>query len=426
MYRLTQSILTLLTLCVWGGTVFGQGSERWVFEGLITETDTALTQELQSGWILSGSFLLNTIQMQEQISEGDERSGRFVGGISEGELTVDQYYNVLFEATQESGLAGFDFQNNNLEEDGRDLLGWFFPLKGKLADTEWISAWLQIWLMDPDGNMINHLPVKISPYGMDWKSGWFRLTFKNESGESAHVDGRIENFSPESSVNEEENTQWYSVATDLSRQLFERDLTINLLEKELSDVQERMDGLRRMVDLLVEERSNLEEENEILREQAENADPAVIDKLASLTTDKFLLENQLEDLSGENESLQGKLNQSERDRVELLRKLQELESKLQKEEPEEIEQVRTDKVELIPMEFPIPILQQEDEQKVLLPEDEPVDSLPKTVEPQVNEPEVIEPVELKPEIQQTPVKSEQSKSNNKPRSLSRKGPRKFR
>ncbi len=271
MYRLTQSILTLLALCVWGGAVFGQGSERWVFEGSITATDTALEPELQSGWVLSGSFLLNTIQMQEQISEGDERSGRFVGGISEGELTVDQYYNVQFEANQELGLAGFDFQDNNFEEDGRDLLGWFFPLNGKLADTEWISAWLQIWLMDPDGNMINHLPVKISPYGMDWKSGWFRLTFKDESGESVHADGRIENFSPESRVNEDVNTQWYSVATDLSRQLVDRDSTINLLEKELSDVQERMDGLRRMVDLLVEERSNLEEENELLRERAETA-----------------------------------------------------------------------------------------------------------------------------------------------------------
>src|SRR5210317_419877 len=130
-------------------TAEGQGADYWIFEGLITETSTSLAPDLQSGWVLSGSFLLDPLELNAQFTEDNRHSGRMTGGITEGEMTVDLYHQVLFEAFQQPGLAGFDFQDNSIEEDGRDLFGWFFPLVGQLGETGWKSTWLQIWLMDP-------------------------------------------------------------------------------------------------------------------------------------------------------------------------------------------------------------------------------------------------------------------------------------
>lgn len=306
----------------------GQAEEVWIFEGLITESDTGLAPDLQSGWVLSGSFMFNSLEIKPQFASEDGHSGRMTGGVTGGEMTIDLYHQVLFEAFQGPGLAGFDFQDNAIEENGRDLLGWFFPLVGDLGETGWKSTWLQIWLMDPRGDMISHVPVKVSPYGIDWQSGWFRITFVNDAGDSAHADGRVELFCPQSGAADEDSAPWYKIASDLSQILQQRDKSIRLLETELSDVKSRMEGLRRMVDLLVEERTNLQHDNALLQEKAAIADPEAVQKLAELTVEKSLLESRIVDLSSENESLQAELDQSHKERNDLQQRLRELESQL--------------------------------------------------------------------------------------------------
>ena len=325
MIHRTRVLIPAMSMAWLAVMAAAQTSDRWIFEGLITESDPALAPDLQSGWVLSGSFLFNSLEMQAQHTSENHHSGRMTGGVTEGEMTVDLYYQVLFEAFQEPGLAGFDFQDNTIEENGRDLFGWFFPLVGQLGETGWSSTWLQVWLMDTRGEMISHVPVKIPPYGIDWQSGWFRITFANGEGETVHADGRIELFCPESSADAQDATPWYKIAGDLSRQLRLRDRTISLLEEELSDVRSRMEGLSRMVDLLVEERSELQRENELLQEKAAAADPQSIRKLAELTVEKSLLEARIDDLSVENDSLQVELQQSQQERENLRMRLQELE-----------------------------------------------------------------------------------------------------
>ncbi len=320
-------------LCMFVLISLGQGShaqaaERWIFEGLITEADPVLAPDLQSGWVLSGSFLLNALELQPQFTSEDRHSGRMTGGVTETEITVDLYRQVLFEAVQQPGLAGFDFQDNTIEADGRDLFGWFFPIVGDVADTGWRSSWLQIWLMDPEGDMISHIPVKVSPYGIDWKSGWFRLTFVDDAGNSVHADGRIEVFCPESGIDDQDGSPWYAIAADLSQQLVQRDQTIRLLEAELSDVKERMEGLRRMVDLLVDERASLQEDNALLQEKAAAADPEMLEKLTELTAEKSLLESQISELSGENEALRTELLRSQQDKQDSLDRMHQLEQQL--------------------------------------------------------------------------------------------------
>ena len=188
MIHRTGSLICVLSMALMAAVATAETSDPWIFEGLITESDPVLAPDLQSGWVLSGSFLLNLLEMQVQHTSEDRHAGRMTGGVTEGEMTVDLYHQVLFEASQKPGLAGFDFQDNTIEENGRDLFGWFFPLVGQLGETGWKSTWLQVWLMDPSGEMISHVPVRISPYGIDWQSGWFRITFANTGGETAHAD----------------------------------------------------------------------------------------------------------------------------------------------------------------------------------------------------------------------------------------------
>ncbi len=395
--------LLLFTMAIGLPVVTGYGAEpqRWVFEGLLTEASPSLAPQLVSGWVLSGSFDFSPLEVEEDFREPELRSGRMTGGISRGELTVDLYYQVKFQAVQGDGMSGFDFQNDHPEEDGRDLLGWFFPMQGELGTTGWTLEWLQVWLSDPAGKMITHLPVQIPPSGLNWKTAWFRLTFANEQGKEAYADGLIKVFSPESNLDAVSDAEsWYAVAADLSTQLVQRDATILSLREELDAVRIRMEGLQRMVDLLVEERSSLQEENLLLSEQAEAADPEVLEELAALTAEKSILEDTMVGLTEKADSLQLRLAASENERLQMEARIAELEAA--RVTPEVAEQVSP----------PPPELQVE-------PVPEPLPSPPVPV------------VEMEPEdvfVEQVEPTSQPEESDEKERfsSIRRRGPRKFR
>ncbi len=322
---LSQSFLTVL-LAVVCLPAAGQESTVWIFEGLITEADPALAPDLQSGWVLAGSFNYTPLEMTEQPVESEPGAGRLAGGVTDAELTVDLYYQVHFSAEQVDGLAGCDYRDNDPDKDGRDLLGWFFPVRGQLKDSEWNSTWLQVWLADSSGNMIRRVPPAIPPFGLEWDHGWFRLTLRNAEGQTVYVDGRMEYFGPEGDGDEDLAGQWKDVADHLGKILAERDDTISRMQGELDEYRSWIDGLRRMVDLLVQERSHLQEENSLLQEQAKAADPEVEAAMNELNVQKSLLEGEIDDLSGKNRALAESLADSESERRQLRLQLQELEA----------------------------------------------------------------------------------------------------
>jgi hypothetical protein len=370
MKRFAMLVPVLTAALGWGLSVDAQELERWIFEGLITESAPELAPSMQSGWVVSGSFRFNGLEMEEEPVESGLRAGRMSGGIHDAELTVDLYYQVQFEAAQADGLVGFDYQDDNPDKDGRDMLGWFFPMKGKLGETGWSLKWLQVWLTHPEGKMIRHLPVAISPYGIDWHVGWFRMTYENEKGEVAHADGRIEIFSPEANLDDgDDSGQWYAVAADLSGKLVERDATIQSLRTELQEIQLRVDGLRRMVDLLVGERAHLREENALLKEQADAADPGVLGKLAELEAEKSLMETELSSLTEKTVELEQALHQSEIEKLALL-------SDLEKQSPPIAEDSDSIPVEsTLPGEMPLGVVRIVEKEPVIehIPQEEATD-----------------------------------------------------
>ncbi|MEX0331657.1 MAG: hypothetical protein AB3N64_09570 [Puniceicoccaceae bacterium] len=403
----------LTALMALGGMgLVAQETEQWLFEGLITEADPALAPDLQSGWVLAGSFFFNRLELQEEPVPPEARGGRLAGGIGQTELTIDLYHQLHFEARQVPGLAGFDYQNNDPDFDGRDMLGWFFPVQGELKDSGWTSRWLQIWLADPEGEMIRNVPPRISPYGIDYQSAWFRLTFENAAGEPVYADGRIDLFAPRTEVDSmDEETSWRGVAIELSDELMRKDSVIEELRQDLAASIARLEGLRNMVDLLVEERESLRQENRILQEEAEKADPQVQEKLTELEVEKSLLESRIDELSGQNQALAESLASSEVERLQLMQQL------------EDMENLRSQ-----PVADSTGV--QSASSVVVTRDNQPVGSMTIVEEPMVIEkPVLIEkriPVkETPPETKVSPPPASKEKPK-KPRFTKRHGPRKFR
>lgn len=300
---------------------------RWVFEGLITQAAPELAPDLQSGWVLSGSFLFDPLELEEAIPMNEVRSGRLEGGISEGELTADLYYRIHFEASQVSGYAGFDYQKNDPDQDGRDLIGWFLPMAGQLKESGWRSTWLQVWLSDPEGRMLPTAPPAVPPGGFQWEAAWFRLSFINDNGQEAAAEGRMEIFSPESAVERRDpESELSAIISDLGNRLVERDATIAELRADLASQRDRLSGLRSMVDLLVDERAALRSEVGRLEEQVQLVDPTVQEELAEKTAEKALLEQQIAEMNEANVALEARLGKSEARRRELMDRIADLEN----------------------------------------------------------------------------------------------------
>ncbi len=320
-------ILKLLTGLspLWSGLLCSaEGADSlWIYEGPVTRVDPVLASDFEIGWVLSGSFQLDPIEMGDDPSFRESRSGRLTGGIREGELTIDHYHQLQFEALQATPLAGFDYMNNDPAEGDRDLVGWFFPMEGTCGEDGWTSTWLQIWLADPEGSMITEVPPSILPRGLAWESGWFRLSFVNESGERAFIEGSLEVFGPAGeAVPGNEAEVWAAVAGDLADRLRQRDRTIDGLRDDLGRARERLDGMQRMIDLLVEERAHLEDDNERLNASLRDADPESAERVAELEAEKALLAEDLSLLKEEKADLETRLRRSAMERRKLREKLE--------------------------------------------------------------------------------------------------------
>ncbi|HKJ91321.1 MAG TPA: hypothetical protein VJ960_09340 [Oceanipulchritudo sp.] len=308
MVRILRLLAVLIPL--WSGeSAAAREARLWTYEGLVTHVDPELAPGLASGRVLSGSFVLAALEMEEDPDFRKSRSGRLTGGIREGELTIDHYYQLQFEALQATPVAGFDFLDNDPDADGRDLLGWFFPLEGVLSGTGWTSRWLQVWLADPEGRMIPVVPPPIPPHGFAWESGWFRLAFVNETGATAFIEGSLKIFGPVAEAAQESEAEaWAMVAADLATRLQERDRMLESVREELGRARERLEGMQRMLDLLVEERAHLQDDNERLNASLKLADPGQVGRVAELEAEKALLAQTLDLLQDEKAELENRLH----------------------------------------------------------------------------------------------------------------------
>jgi hypothetical protein len=289
------------------------GTDRWFFEGVVERVPDELGETIRTGWRLEGSFLFTALN-QELVSESAEGSeGRLVGGVADLGFALTEYYQPLVGGAQGEGPAGFDYRDNDPAADGRDWMGWFFPLQSTERNPDWEPQWLQVWLFDPEGQLLQQRPPVLSPYGLDWDSAWFRLRMRNHGEDlTADIEGPLRVFDP--SLGQplpSETDRLLAAVEDLAERLRERDRLLQLRTGELLEAKERLRGLRAMVDLLVEERASLEKENERLQVQLDSTDPRERERLAALEAEKALLASELDSLETERDGISSRLAKAE-------------------------------------------------------------------------------------------------------------------
>jgi hypothetical protein len=278
----------------------GEGS-LWVFEGRLEHVDAALVPDLKSGWVLSGSFFIDPAQMEPDVDAAAMGKPRLAGGIENAEMTVDLYYQVRFAATQGDGLAGYDWLAATNEAAAQVV--YFLPFTGQLEQTDWSIRWVQVslrgdWQVAP-------LP---EDSWLDWKSGFFRLIFSDSAGQTAEGWGSVTLFGPAGEAELNETEGWRAALADLGRLLGERDTAIASLESALGEAREKMAVLQRMLDMMSQQRLEVEAENrrlldrleaipavERLREASFEAERALLmEALDESETRQALLEKQIE------------------------------------------------------------------------------------------------------------------------------------
>lgn len=306
------------------------GTDRWFFEGVVERVPDELGETIRPGWRLEGSFLFTALE-QELVSESaDGSEGRLVGGVGDLGFALTEYYQPRVSGAQGEGAAGFDYRDNDPVADGRDWMGWFFPLQSTEKNPDWEPQWLQVWLFDPEGQLLQQRPPVLSPYGLDWDSAWFRFRLHHqEEGLTADVEGPLRVFDP--SLGQPlppETDRLHAAVDDLAQRLRERDRLLQVRTGELLEAKERLRGLRAMVDLLVEERASLETENDRLQEQLDSTDPRERERLAALEAEKALLASDLESLQTERDGISSRLAKAESRILRQLDTIRELEAEV--------------------------------------------------------------------------------------------------
>lgn len=280
----------------WGACALGEGAEtagaeEWFVEGLVETVDEELRSLVEAGWRMEGSFGLRLLEMAP-VGESGGGSGRLAGGIEAGAFVLEEYYEAQWRGRQRAGLAEVSYEEGGgFGESAGDLMSWSIPVSGELGDGAWEATWLQVWLWDEDGELLWQRPPVISPYGLAWESGWFRLRLLGQAGEEADVEGQLRVFDPLAGgeIPPEEDRLRAKVG-DLAELLRSRDRTVESMGAELEKLREQLAGAGRMVDRLAVEREQMESAAERLEEQLMATEPAGRQKLAALEAEKALLE----------------------------------------------------------------------------------------------------------------------------------------
>lgn len=311
----------------WLGGIPAMAEVPYVFEGRMERVDAELVNDLRSGWVLAGSFL-ESPAAEDRTVEGSQENGRLSGGISGIELTVDHYRILRFEAFGGNFSSGIAYQNEAGNGRGQDFVGLDLALDGTAigdGDRPYRASWLQIWLYDNRGRMLEGMPTSLERVSRQWEYGWFRLLFSRE-GESDFVfaEGSLTVFREWDEEATSEPVDWEGLVHKMAGELLERDATIAEQAETMSRLRSRITGLTHMVDRLLEEREWLEEELKRVQAIARPEESSLIEDVASLQAATVLQAEEIENLNKQRDKLEERLGASEAMRREAVRELESL------------------------------------------------------------------------------------------------------
>jgi hypothetical protein len=320
-----RRILLGSSLLAFATVLLGQEAEDsrvWIdyaVEGTIQRMDNALAPNLREGMVFSAVYAVALDTDTGDLDETPERA-LYLDVIDHIELTIDLNHVLAYEAATGVGDRQVELQRSEGEAgQERDLYSILMPLEGEqIGEAGWQARWLQLWFYGPASEMLDTLAMQPPPEAFE--RGWWRLTFWDaENTESLLAEGPITaaGDAGEPLTPSEQIAQLESVVLDLSARLQSEQARNSELSSELARAQTRIEGLQKIVDVIVEERRILQEKYDLLLEEQQETPAALKEQVAELEADAALWADREIALKEENRILGEALALNEREYAKL-------------------------------------------------------------------------------------------------------------
>ncbi len=304
------------------GTVF-------LFEGQLSRMSSDLAPALREGVVLSGYFRLDLDRPAEDEStvRGEARYRNLLRG---GAFYFDLNHVVLSDGEYRSQADSWLTLTMG-DPDGkepRDVYGVTLPVDGEpVGEQELRPRWLQLWLLGEAGSLLRTTRPQAPPERIG--NGWFRVTYADVDGANpVTAEGPItfigkegEPLSPTEKV-----AQLERVVLQLNERLQQAEARATEARSRLEAAERRIRGLNQTIDLLIEERSALQDELSYYRERANDPDPELSARIAELEAEQLFLMESRETLAEVNRELNQTIAEREVDLAEARRIIARLEA----------------------------------------------------------------------------------------------------
>lgn len=298
----------------------------FIFEGRLERMDSQLAPTLREGQVLSGFFSVFMDAEAEDLEAAPEQA-RYAGVLPEGDFIFDVNHVIAYQGFRGGGDGWLTLtQGDETDEAPSDVYGVTLPVEGSaFGEKKWQPRWLQIWLTGEPGEMLATLNVQGPPESI--RSGWFRISFWDEAAaEEVAAEGTITYIGPEGEALSptEQIAQLERVVADLSARLSAAETETGRLREELESARRRVNGLNQTLDVLITERSFLQQEMERLEATTGEADAELLEQVAGLEARRVLMEESKKRLETINAELARSVQRREQELLEARNEIQRL------------------------------------------------------------------------------------------------------
>lgn len=301
----------------------------WIFDGQLTQMDSALAPTLREGLSVSGFVELEMAASPED-SNTAEDTAQYEGVVLGAECLFDLNHALKYECAWDgsAGLVQLARANESAERE-HDFYGFAVPMSGEpIGEEGWTARWLQIWLYAEAGALKN-IDFQEPPETVT--SAWFRIAFWDRQGaKEIFAEGPLNYLAPEGEPLDPtaQVAQLESVVADLSSRLEASQSEVGRLNEELRKARARIDGMNKTIDGLIADRTAIQGELSRAASSKEEADATLVATIAELETERVRLEDSVGSLTTINEQLAHSIQRKESELGDASRKINRLNEEL--------------------------------------------------------------------------------------------------
>ncbi|WOO43012.1 hypothetical protein [Rubellicoccus peritrichatus] len=318
-----RKIILGLSLAVLAVNLSGQEAAApgtaFVFEGKVVEVNSDLTPDVNRGQVISGTLRL--VAQPEPVESDDARRLVYANAITAAEFTLDQNYVATYAGSLRQGEDYVALVDSGERTDDPDLYSFHIPVTGDTLKDEYVALWLEIFLSEDTGTMIDS--DGLTGETPEYDDAWFYLTFYSSAGGvQAVVSGEITQFFiwdgdlPE----QPDQVDYEAMILELDETLRAKDAEIATLKELLERARAELVSRNAIIDQLKSSLADYESgtaeqklvsENQGLRNQLQEArasQAALGSAMKQLSDKEKNFNREIQTLQAENAALLAKLN----------------------------------------------------------------------------------------------------------------------